>query len=259
MYKSINILQEGMQKSINFLLKNSPILIFLMIWEGAGWIAATPLLPSFTKVVGEFYDLLISGILVESLGYSFVRVVIGYLAGGLFGIIIGILMGTNKSIETALKPLISMLLPIPTLGWLPLMMLWVGINEALPIILIFICAFFPVAYATLLGIKEIPQEYINSAKALGASNGYILMRIILPLASPSIFTGLRLESGMVWKTVLAAEMFAIPTGIGALMINAESLIRVDVIMVSLMVLALMSFGFEKSIYALEKAAIGKWR
>jgi len=126
-------------------------------------------------------------------------------------------------------------------------------------VLIFICAFFPVAYATLLGIKEIPKEYINTAKSLGASNLYIFFRIILPLASPSIFTGLRLESGMVWKTVLAAEMFAIPTGIGALMINAESLIRVDVIMVALMVLALMSFSFEKAIYKLEALTTGKWR
>ncbi|PLX21991.1 ABC transporter permease [Candidatus Parcubacteria bacterium] len=244
---------------LNILIKNSPIILFLTTWEVAGKVANTPLLPSFSQVIVEFFNLLQSGVIVENLSHSFLRVVIGYLIGGLLGIVVGIFMGINRTIELSLRPLISMLLPIPTLGWLPLMMLWIGINEALPIVLIFICAFFPVAYATLLGIKEIPQDYINSAKALGASNSYILFRIILPLASPSIFTGLRLESGMVWKTVLAAEMFAIPTGIGAMMINAESLIRVDVIMVALIILALMSFGFEKTIYALEKAATGKWR
>lgn len=248
-----------MDKIIGALLRNSPIFLFLLIWESAGRIAQTPLLPPFSVVVMEFFNLLASGLIVENLTHSFVRVIVGYVTGGLFGIIIGVAMGMNRAVESSLKPLISILLPIPTLGWLPLMMLWVGINEALPIILIFICAFFPVAYATLLGIKEIPREFINSAKALGASNSYILMKIILPLASPSIFAGLRLEAGMVWKTVLAAEMFAIPTGIGAMMINAESLIRVDVIMVSLMVLALMSFGFEKTIYALEKITTSKWR
>ncbi len=248
-----------MNKFISILFKNSPILIFLLIWECAGRVDQSPLLPSFSMVIVEFYNLLESGFLVENLAHSFIRVLVGYLSGGLFGIMVGIFMGMNKAIEEALKPLISMLLSIPTLGWLPLMMLWVGINEALPIILIFICAFFPVAYATLLGIKETPKEFINSAKALGASNFYILIKIILPLALPSIFTGLRLEAGMVWKTVLAAEMFAIPTGIGAMMINAESLIRVDVIMVTLLVLGFMSFGFEKAIYALEKFLTNKWR
>ncbi|NBK99887.1 MAG: ABC transporter permease [Erysipelotrichia bacterium] len=244
---------------LNFLLLNSPIFLFLIIWELAGRIAQTPLLPSFSTVIIEFYHLLYSGIIVENLSHSFVRVAIGYLLGGLLGIVVGILMGMNVMIERSLKPLISLLLPIPTLGWLPLMMLWIGINEALPITLIFICAFFPVAYATLLGIKEIPYEYINTAKSLGASSWYILIRVILPLASPSIFTGLRLEAGMVWKTVLASEMFAIPTGIGSMMIQAESLIRVDIIMVSLMLLAFMSFSFEKSIYWLEHYATKNWR
>lgn len=247
------------KRILSVLLLNMPILIFLFIWELAGRVSHTPLLPSFTEVVVEFYHLLYSGMIVENLSHSFVRVVIGYLSGGIFGIVVGVLMGINAGIEKALKPLISMLLPIPTLGWLPLMMLWIGINEALPIVLIFICAFFPVAYATLLGIKEIPTAYINAAKSLGASSWYILRRVILPLASPSIFTGLRLEAGMVWKTVLASEMFAIPTGIGAMMIQAETLIRVDIIMVSLVILALMSFSFEKSIYWIENQMMHKWR
>lgn len=248
-----------MKRALSVLALNSPILIFIIIWEIAGRVANTPLLPPFSKVVIEGYRLITSGILINNLSDSFIRVIIGFIAGGIAGIFVGTLMGSFRSIELALRPLISMLLPIPTLGWLPLMMLWIGINEMLPIVLIFICAFFPVTYATLLGIKEIPKEYINTAKALGASNIYILFRIIFPLALPSIFTGLRLESGMVWKTVLAAEMFAISSGIGALMINAESLIRVDVIMVSLLVLALMSYSFERTIIFIEKITVDRWK
>ena len=248
-----------MQKMIRFFILQSPIIVFILIWEIAGSVALSPMLPPFSKVVVESYSLITTGVLVSNLSDSFFRVMIGYLIGGLLGVVVGSLMGMFKTIELLLKPFISMLLPIPTLGWLPLMMLWIGISEMLPIVLIFICAFFPVAYATLLGIKEIPKEYINTAKSLGASNLYTFFRIILPLASTSIFTGLRLEAGMVWKTVLAAEMFAIPTGIGALMINAESLIRVDVIMVTLMVLAIMSFSFEKAIYKLEAITTNKWK
>jgi NitT/TauT family transport system permease protein len=250
---------NNMKKILNYLLIKSPIVLFIIAWEVAGRLASSPMFPSFSQVMVEAHNLIVTGILISNLSDSFLRVMIGYLVGGLFGIIIGSLMGMYKTVEFSLKPFISMLLPIPTLGWLPLMMLWIGINEMLPIVLIFICAFFPVAYATLLGIKEIPKEYINTAKSLGASNLYIFFKIILPLASPSIFTGLRLEAGMVWKTVLAAEMFAIPTGVGALMINAESLIRVDIIMVTLMVLAVMSFSFEKAIYKLEAITTSKWR
>jgi NitT/TauT family transport system permease protein len=248
-----------MMKIAHYLLLKSPIVICIIIWEIAGRLAHSPMLPSFTQMLIEAYHLIKGGILVPNLMDSFMRVVVGYFIGGLLGIIVGSLMGLYKTIEISLKPLISMLLPIPTLGWLPLMMLWIGISEMLPIVLIFICAFFPVAYATLLGIKEIPQAFINTAKSLGASKFYIFFQIILPLASPSIFTGLRLEAGMVWKTVLAAEMFAIPTGIGALMINAESLIRIDIIMVGLITLAMMSFGFERLIYKIEAVTTAQWR
>ncbi|WP_353852682.1 ABC transporter permease [Dehalobacter restrictus] len=236
-----------------------PIGLFLAIWEIAGQVAQTPLFPSFSKVVVEFGSLLSNGILLKSLGASFGRVLIGYILGSLAGLTVGILMGVNKVVEHSLRPLISILFPIPTLGWLPLLMLWIGINEALPVVLIFICAFFPVAYNTLTGIKEVKGEYIKAARTLGASSWYILWHVILPMASPNIFTGLRLEAGMVWRTVIAAEMFAIPTGIGALLMNSESLIRVDVIMVCLVVLSLMCTFFERMFLWLENRTTGAWR
>jgi NitT/TauT family transport system permease protein len=241
------------------LLYLAPVGLFLALWEIAGHIAQTPLFPPLSNVVGVFGSLLSNGILLKSLGASFVRVIAGYILGSLAGLIVGTMMGVNKVVERSLRPLISFLFPIPTLGWLPLLMLWIGINEALPITLIFICAFFPVAYNTLTGIKEVKEEYIKAARTLGASSWYIFYRIILPMASPNIFTGLRLEAGMVWRTVIAAEMFAIPTGIGSLLMNAESLIRVDVIMVCLVVLSLMCFIFERLFLWLENRVTGAWR
>jgi NitT/TauT family transport system permease protein len=248
--------QKLTKKQLLFLL---PIGLFLALWEIAGQSAQTPLFPSFSRVVVEFGSLLGNGILLKNLGASFGRVFAGYILGSLAGLTVGILMGVSKAIEHSLRPLISILFPIPTLGWLPLLMLWIGINEALPVALIFICAFFPVAYNTLTGIKEVKGEYIKAARTLGASPWYILWHVILPMASPNIFTGLRLEAGMVWRTVIAAEMFAIPTGIGALLMNAESLIRVDVIMACLIVLSLMCTFFERMFLWLENRTTGAWR
>jgi len=236
-----------------------PIVSFLAIWEISGQLAQTPLFPPLSRVVVQFGELLRNGLLLKSLGASFLRVLVGYILGSLAGLIVGILMGVNKFIEHSLRPLLSILFPIPTLGWLPLLMLWIGINEALPVTLIFICAFFPLAYNTLTGIKEVKAEYIKAARTLGASKWYILWHIILPMASPNIYTGLRLEAGMVWRTVIAAEMFAIPTGIGALMANAESLIRVDIIMVCLVVLSLMCTFFERLFLWMENRTTKAWR
>lgn len=236
-----------------------PVIVFLALWEIAGQLAQTPLFPPLSRVIREFGFLVADGVLLKSLGASFLRVVLGYVTGCLAGLIVGTLMGVNKTVERSLRPIISILFPIPTLGWLPLLMLWIGINEALPVTLIFICAFFPVTYNTLTGIKEVKEEYIKAARSLGASPWYTLWHVILPMASPNIFTGLRLEAGMVWRTVIAAEMFAIPTGIGALMNNAESLIRVDVIMVCLVVLSLMCTAFDRFFLWLERRLTGAWR
>jgi len=245
--------------SRNSLLYLVPIGIFFALWEIGGQYAQTPLFPPLSKVIWQFGELVQNGILLKNLAASLLRVLTGYLLGSLAGFIVGTLMGVNKVVERSLRPLISFLFPIPTLGWLPLLMIWIGINEALPVTLIFICAFFPVAYNTVTGIKEVRKEYVNTARTLGASSWFIFWRVILPMALPNIFTGLRLESGMVWRTVIAAEMFAISTGIGALLINAENLIRVDIIMACLIVLSLMCSIFERLILWLEKKAIGAWR
>ena len=205
----------------------------------------TPLLPPFSEVIVEFYNLIASGVLGENFLSSLTRVLIGFGAGSIVGIITGTIMGWNKIVDRALNPIFNLFFPIPTLGWIPLLMLWIGINEMLPITLIFICAFFPVMFNTVTGIKNVDRNYIKAARSLGASDMKILFTVVMPLALPNIFTGLKLESGMAWRTIIAAEMVAIPTGIGALLMKAESLIRIDIIIVCLIVLAIMCLSFEK--------------
>ena len=167
------------------------------------------------------------------------------MAGSVTGFIFGVLMGWYKIANRTLSPIISLFYPIPALGWLPILLLWFGIGEILPMSIVFICTFFPIVYTTTTGIKTVDKEYIKVAKSLGASERRILTSIVLPLALPSIFTGLRLEAGMAWRVIIAAEMVAIPTGIGALLMRSQSLLRVDIIIVCLMVLAVMCLLFER--------------
>jgi len=239
-----------------------PVIVFLAIWELVARLNILPgnfLLPPFSEVVVEFYNLSISGVLGENLLASLLRVIIGFCAGSIAGIVVGTIMGWSKIVDKALNPIINLLYPIPTLGWIPLLMLWIGINEMLPITLIFICSFFPVLYNTVTGIKNVDKEYIKAARTLGASDLRVLITVVMPLALPNIFTGLRLEAGMAWRVIIAAEMVAIPTGIGALLMRAESLIRIDIIIVCLIVLAIMCLTFEKSFEYLENKMTARWR
>jgi NitT/TauT family transport system permease protein len=239
-----------------------PVVIFLVLWEVIARLNALSgnlLLPPFSEVVMEFYQLSANGVLGQNFLSSLIRVLIGFCAGSLVGIAIGIIMGWNKLVNRALHPLISLFYPIPTLGWIPLLMLWIGINEMLPITLIFICSFFPVLYNTVTGIKSVDQDYVKAAKSLGASDTKILATVVMPLALPNIFTGLRLEAGMAWRVIIAAEMVAIPSGIGALLMRAESLIRIDIIIVCLIVLAVMCLLFEKFFEYLENRITARWK
>jgi NitT/TauT family transport system permease protein len=210
-------------------------------------------------VLQEFYHLTANGVLPANFLRSLTRVLIGFITGSITGLLMGILMGYKETINKTFHPIFSLLYPIPALGWLPVLMLWFGISEMLPIMIIFICSFFPVLYNTVTGIKTVNKNLIKVAKTLGASEGKILSTILLPLALTNIFTGLRLEAGMAWRVIIAAEMVAIPTGIGALLMRAESLIRIDIVIVCLIVLSLMCLSFERFFIYMEHRLTGEWR
>lgn len=239
-----------------------PIAIFLALWETIARLNLVPgqiYFPPFSVVVQEFYYLTANGVLGDNFFSSLIRVLIGFTAGSIAGILVGMIMGWKDIAHKALNPIINILYPIPALGWLPLLMLWIGINEMLPITIIFICSFFPVLYNTVTGVRSVDKDYIQAARTLGASDIRILATVVMPLALPNIFTGLRLEAGMAWRVIIAAEMVAIPTGIGALMMKAESLIRIDIIIVCLIVLAVMCLSFERFFAFLEEKVTAKWR
>ncbi|MEA1908825.1 MAG: ABC transporter permease [Euryarchaeota archaeon] len=245
----------------NILDGGIPIIVFALIWEFIARIHIVPeyIFPSFSAVMWEFYHLTVSGVLIDNLASSLFRVLVGFFLGSLAGIMMGTIMGCKGFINRSFHPIFSLLYPVPTLGWAPLLMIWIGINEMLPIVLIFLCSFFPVLYNTITGIRSVDSEVIKAARTLGASDRKILTTILLPLAVPNIFTGLRLEAGMAWRVVIAAEMVAIPTGIGALLIRSESLLRVDVIIVCLMVLSVMCLAFERVFQYIETRLTKEWR
>jgi len=239
-----------------------PIAIILTLWEISARLDFYPgdtFFPPFSAVVHELYDLATTGVLVDNFFPSLRRVLIGLVVGAGTGILVGTAMGWKKQVGSTLGPIISLLYPIPALGWLPLLMIWIGINELLPVTIIFICSFFPICYTTATGIKNVDLKYVQAARSLGSTELRILVTVIIPLALPDIFTGLRLEAGMAWRVIIAAEMVAIPTGIGPLLMRSESLIRVDTIIACLLVLSIMCFCFERAFLLMEQKITERWR
>ncbi|MDX9839813.1 MAG: ABC transporter permease [Desulfobulbus sp.] len=244
------------------MVRGVPILVFLALWELAarfGPFSATQLFPPFSAVLEELVRLYKTGVLSEHLVRTLGRVLIGLCLGTTLGVVTGTVMGWHKATDRSLSPIVSLLYPIPALGWLPLMMLWIGINEMLPVAIITVGAFFPSCYNTAAGLRSVDGRLIDAARILGASEWRILFEVALPCAATHLFAGLRLSSGMAWRTVLAAEMVAIPTGIGALIMKAESLVRVESIMSCLLVLSVFCLVFEKFFDFLEKKWVGTWR
>lgn len=238
-----------------------PVLLFVLLWElvaRCGMFTSAKLFPAFSTVLAEVYVLFKNGLMAKSLLSTLGRVLIGLFTGSVLGILVGTVMGWRLSVNRSLEPVISILYPIPALGWLPLLMIWIGINEMLPVAIISIGSFFPVCYSTAAAIRNVDQEIIKAAHILGASDKRILLEVVLPIAAPHVFAGLKLSSGMAWRTVIAAEMVAIPTGIGALLMKAESLVRVDIILSCLIVLSLMCLSFERVFAFMEKRLLGKW-
>lgn len=258
--KTTPFFKTGWSGSPN-LWKIVPVLLFFTLWELAaryGPFAGSAVFPPFSAVLLEMAALFKNGVMMKNFASTLVRVLAGFCIGTVTGIGIGVLMGRQETVHQSLSPIISLLYPIPALGWLPLLMLWIGINETLPVAIISIGVFFPLCYNTAAGIRSVDPKMIRAAHILGASEKRILFQVILPNAAPQIFTGLKLSSGMSWRMVLAAEMVAIPTGLGALIMKAESLIRVDIIIGSLIVLSLMCLSFEIILGLIEKKLIGDW-
>ena len=148
-----------------------PVIGFVIIWESIAQLNLVPkyIFPSFSAVMIEFYHLAVSGVLLDNLLSSLFRVLAGFLLGSTAGIVVGIGMGSKESVNKSFHPIFSLLYPIPALGWVPLLMVWIGINELLPVALIFLCSFFPVLYNTITGIKSVDREVIKAARTLGAS------------------------------------------------------------------------------------------
>ena len=206
-------------------------------------------------VVDRFVSLVVEGYRNVSLGEhvwtSVKRVLLGVLFGALVGVPLGFAMGLNSFARGLLDPIVEFIRPIPPLALIPLVILWLGIDETAKTFLLFLAALFIMLIAARAGVNSVRISKVHAAYSLGASRSQVLRHVILPNALPEIFTGLRTSMGVCWGTLVAAELVAADRGVGSMMMIAKNFLQTDVVVIGIIIIGAIGFAIEMLMRVLE--------
>lgn len=217
-----------------------PVLAVLA-WEAAsrlGYIAPN-LLPAPSELCSTVSELSSGGKLFNHILASLVRVAVGFGIGAALAILIGSALGFSRTLAAYFDPTFQALRAIPSLAWVPLLLLWLGIDEAPKITLIAIGAFFPVYLALVAGIHNVDKKLVELGQVYGLSKFDQIRRIFIPAALPYLFTGLRTGLSLSWMFLVAAELIAATQGLGYLLTDGREMARVDIVIAAIIILALI--------------------
>lgn len=207
---------------------------------------------SVYRVIGE---LLRRGELWWNIGASVQRVLLGYVSGVVLAFTLGSLAGLNRKIHTLLTPLLNAIRAVPSLAWVPLLLIWLGIGETPKIVLIGIGAFFPVFTTVISGVRNVDRALIEVGRAYGLNRFELVLKIYLPAAAPQIFSGLRLGLAQSWLFLVAAELIASSRGLGFLLVDSQSSARTDIVIFAIVTLALLGKLSDFVLAKIEKRAL----
>ena len=196
-------------------------------------------MPAPTQVAQTLFNLAVSGELLRHINASLLRVAAGFLIGAGLAIVIGTWVGLSRRAEAYLEPTFQALRAIPSLAWVPLLLLWLGIDETPKVVLIALGAFFPVYLALLAGIRNIDRKLVEVGQLYQLSSFALVRRILLPAALPNLFTGLRGALSLSWMFLVAAELIAATRGLGYLLSDGRETSRPDLVIAAILLLAVL--------------------
>ncbi|NTW48148.1 MAG: MFS transporter [Chlorobiales bacterium] len=235
-------------------------LLVLAAWQGAVSLqlfSETLLVPPLT-VVNTLADLARTGELTDNILASLQRVLIGFSLGASAGFIVGLLMGLSSFIDRLVGPLIKACKQVPLFAWMPLIILWFGLEELSKVVFIAIGAFYPMVFNTYEGVSGVPKKYRELAKVFNYKSHRYLTKVIIPCALPSIITGARLSLSISWMFVVGAELFGSDSGVGFMMTWARQLFQIDIVMAGLVVVGVIGLLMNFILQIIEKRLL-RWR
>jgi len=232
------------------------LICFLLIWEvfcRAGFIESL-FLPAPTKIISRAITMIADGQLITHTLASTRRVMIGFMISSIIAIPFGIFLGTSRIFMAIFDPIITLLRPLPSMSWIPLSLLWLGISETQKYSIVFMGSFAPSLLYIIEATKNVDPLLILAAKNLGAKRFDIMKEIILPGSLPQILAGLKVMLGIAWTCIISAELVAAKSGLGFMIMNGKEYFQTDkvvlgmlLISLTVMVLDLIFRKFEKSV------------
>jgi len=216
--------------------------------------------PTPGQVVAGAYELIEDGTLWEHIGASLLRVAAGFSLAVIVALPLGLWMGRVEAVYITLNPFFQLLRPISPIAWIPIAILWFGIGNASPIFLIFIAAVFPLIVQTASGVHTIDRRFLRAAENFGVSRGTVIRKVVFPAILPQFVVGMRISLGVGWLVVVAAEMIALRSGLGFLIMDSRNAgNRYDLVIASMIIIGVIGLLLDRLMRLLEEFRSVRWR
>jgi NitT/TauT family transport system permease protein len=218
------------------------------------------LMPTLGAVAQTLFSSLRDGTMLLHTAATLYRVLVGFGLAVAVGLPLGVMMGRFRPVENFVLPLTSALMPIPSLAWAPVFILWFGLGNTVSILIVFYAALFPMVINSWSGVRSVNPIWLRAAGAMGANERALFWKVIVPGASPFIIAGLRQSFLRAWIAVIGAEMLAgSDWGLGWVIFDAREFLDTDVMLASLIVIGCIGFATERLVFgSIERATIYRW-
>jgi NitT/TauT family transport system permease protein len=233
--------------------------LLVAVWQYSVIGTGTKVFPSPLSVEKGLAELLHKHVLWSDIGDSLRRVAVGFGLAALVGIPLGLTLGWYPAANQVVNPVVQILRPISPIAWIPVAIIFFGIGDRAAVFLIFLASFFPILTACVSGVSNVPSIFRRAGRNFGLSPAQILARVVFPAALPQILVGLRIALGVAWLVVVAAEMIAVESGLGYLVIDSRnSGKRYDLVVAAMLVIGVIGLALDIGFRRLEKIRSVRW-
>lgn len=234
--------------------------VVIAVWWAVVVKTESAIFPTPWAVVTGALELAEDGTLWEHISASLYRVGMGFGLAVLVGIPLGLWMGWVGGAYRTFNPIFQMLRPISPIAWIPLAILWFGVGDVSPIFLIFISSVFPLIVQTTSGVHTIDRRYLRAAANFGVSRTVLFRQVVIPAVLPEIIVGMRIGIGVAWLVVVAAEMIALRSGLGYLIMDSRNAgNRYDLVIAAMIIIGTIGLLLDGITRLLERLKTVKWR
>ena len=243
----------------HLLLPLAAAAVAVAVWHAAVRLSGTTIFPLPMQVLRGLLELLRKHVLFADIADSLRRVTLGFGAATVAAVPLGIVLGWKPAVYRVINPVVQILRPISPIAWIPLAIIFFGVGERGAVFLIFLGAFFPILVAAVDSVSSVPEIYRRAGINFGLSPAHLLWKIFLPAALPRILAGLRTALGIAWLVVVAAEMVAVDSGLGFLVIDARnSGKRYDLVVAAMLTIGLIGLLLDALLRSLEHLPNLRW-